>query len=130
MNMKIITVVATIIILSSCGSAGEKHSVELLPGNRVVVAGSTAEGGNCLALYDLNRSNQVVFKDSLYSGHGVVWDEYRELLWALGYDELRAYSLIDLDSATPILRLEESYKIPGVSGHDTPRFKTACICSG
>jgi len=57
------------------------HSAEILSGNRVVVAGSTDMGGNCLALYDLTRSNHVLFKDSLYSGHGVIWDESREILW-------------------------------------------------
>ncbi|RLD97587.1 MAG: hypothetical protein DRJ13_12085 [Bacteroidetes bacterium] len=94
------------------------HSAEILSGNRVVVAGSTDMGGNCLALYDLTRSNHVLFKDSLYSGHGVIWDESREILWALGYDELRAYSLVDWASDTPSLKLEDAYKIPGISGHD------------
>ncbi len=94
------------------------HSAELLPGNRIVVAVSTAEGGNRLALYDLNRSNHIIFQDSLYSGHGVIWDESREILWALGYDELRAYSLVDWESDTPSLKLEDAYKIPGISGHD------------
>ncbi len=94
------------------------HSAELLPGNRIVVAVSTAEGGNCLALYDIDKSNQALFRDSLYSGHGVIWDAERELLWALGYDDLRAYRLEKWESPTPSLRLVEDYKIPGISGHD------------
>jgi len=69
------------------------HSAELLPNNRVVVAGSTAKNGNCLNIYDLNKSNHIIYKDSLYSGHGVIWDEKREI----------------------------TYKIPGISGHDLQR---------
>ena len=99
------------------------HSAELLPNNRVVVAVSTAKkGGNCLAVYDIENSNQALFKDSLYSGHGVIWDEKREVLWALGYDELRAYKLENWKSASPSLKLTETYKIPGISGHDLQDF--------
>ena len=97
------------------------HSAELLPNNRVVVAGSKAKGGNCLNLYNLDKSNHVIFTDSLYSGHGVIWDKKREILWALGYDELRAYTLENWDSITPSLKLTDTYKIPGVSGHDLQR---------
>ena len=98
------------------------HSAEILPGNRVVVAGSTAEGGNSISLYDLNKSNHVLYKDSLYSGHGVIWDNERELLWALGYDELRAYTLEDWQTSTPTLKKISTYRIPGISGHDLQVF--------
>jgi hypothetical protein len=98
------------------------HSAEILPGNRVVVAGSTAEGGNSLTLYDLSKSNHVLYKDSLYSGHGVIWEDERKLLWALGYDELRAYTLKDWETSTPSLKEISTYKIPGVSGHDLQIF--------
>ncbi len=95
------------------------HSAEILPNNRVVVAVSTAKGGgNCLAVYNIENSNQTLFIDSLYSGHGVIWDEKREILWALGYDELRACKLEEWESASPSLKLAETYKISGISGHD------------
>ena len=60
----------------------------------------------------------MLYKDSLYSGHGVVWIPEAERLYALGYSELRAYSLKNWDSETPELQLEESWEIPGRSGHD------------
>ena len=64
---------------------------------------------------------RIIHKDSLYSGHGVIWDEKREILWALGYDELRAYALENWDSESPALKKTDTYKIPGISGHDLQR---------
>ena len=64
----------------------------------------------------------ILYKDSLYSGHGVIWDEKREVLWALGYDDLRTYRLVEWESSTPSLHLHEVYKIPGESGHDLQDF--------
>ena len=100
------------------GYVGNAHSIELLPEDRVVVAGSTNPEGNKLAVFDLKRSNEIVFEVSLHSGHGVVWDEQRHLLWALGYSELRAYSLKDWQTAEPKLRLERKHNLPSASGHD------------
>ncbi|OJV35601.1 MAG: hypothetical protein BGO33_13785 [Bacteroidia bacterium 43-41] len=94
------------------------HSVEYLPGNRIAVALSTADKGNQLEIYDADRSDTVLFKDSLYSGHGVTWMEERNLLYTLGYDELRAYSLVNWDSPNPGLQLEESWTLPETGGHD------------
>ena len=94
------------------------HSVEYLPGNRIAVALSTADKGNRLEIYDAGRSNTVLFSDSLYSGHGVTWMAGRNLLYALGYDELRAYSLVDWDTPNPGLQLEEKWTLPETGGHD------------
>jgi len=88
------------------------HSAELLPGNRVVVALSTAPGGNSLEVYDVRTPEKVLCKDSLYSGHGVVW------MRKTGYDELRRYTLKDRDSENPELRLEKTWKLPDTGGHD------------
>jgi hypothetical protein len=94
------------------------HSIELLPNNRIAVAGSTAKGGNCVALFDISQPEKVLFRDSLYSGHGVVWDAKRQKLYALGYEELRQYSLDDWAGSTPKLAMDTMWKIPGISGHD------------
>lgn len=94
------------------------HSAELLPGNRVVVALSTAEGGNSIQLFNISEPDEVVFKDSLYSGHGVVWIDGIKRLFALGYDELRSYSLKDWDTERPALKLEKRWKLPDDSGHN------------
>ena len=94
------------------------HSAELLPGNRIVVALSTAEEGNRIELFNINQPDKVIFKDSLYSGHGVVWMPGMERLYALGYDELRSYSLKDWNSESPVLILENRWKLPDYGGHD------------
>ncbi|SFU69438.1 hypothetical protein SAMN05216364_10713 [Porphyromonadaceae bacterium KHP3R9] len=94
------------------------HSVEYLPGDRIAVALSITEKGNQLQIYDADRSNSVLFSDSLYSGHGVIWIAQRDLLYALGYDELRAYSLVDWDTPNPSLKLEEKWTLPETGGHE------------
>jgi hypothetical protein len=94
------------------------HSAEMLPGNRIVVALSTHVNGNSIEVYDISKPEVVVYKDSLYSGHGVVWMKKQKSLFALGYDELRRYSLKNWDSDKPELQLEEKWTLPATGGHD------------
>ena len=94
------------------------HSAEILPNNRVVIALSTHPDGNSLEVYDLNESERVIFKDSLYSGHGVVWMNKMKSLFALGYNELRRYSLKNWNSDKPELQLEDKWILPDNGGHD------------
>lgn len=94
------------------------HSVEYLPNDRIAVALSTAEKGNSIELYDVNQSDVPLYTDSLYSGHGVTWNESRGLLYALGYDQLRAYSLENWDSENPELNLVREWTLPETGGHD------------
>ena len=90
------------------------HSIELLPGNKIIAAASTHEKGNKLMMFDIKNPDEVVYSDSLYSAHGVVWDAKRESLFALGYDVLRKYKMENEVK----LGLVEEWKIPGISGHD------------
>ncbi len=90
------------------------HSLELLPGNKLAVAASTNEEGNKIVVFDLDKGGDEIFSDSLYSGHGVVWDKQRESLYALGFDVLREYKM-DPDA---ILKKVNEWQIPGESGHD------------
>ncbi|MDR2233462.1 MAG: DUF6528 family protein [Tannerella sp.] len=94
------------------------HSADKMPGDRIVVALSTNPQGNRLNVYDTNRSDKVLFSDSLYSGHGAVWNDKRQRLYTLGYDNLREYSLVNWDTASPSLKLEKKWTIPGESGHE------------
>lgn len=94
------------------------HSAEFLPNNRIAVANSITEGGNSLEIYDLSMPEKVLFKDTLYSGHGVVWIESRQQLFALGYQELKVYSLVDWETEAPKLQLDAVHIIPDESGHD------------
>lgn len=94
------------------------HSADLLPGGRIAVALSVHPDGNSIELYDVDKPERVLFRDSLYSGHGAVWVAERNLFYALGYDELRAYSLKDWDTSAPRLTLEKKWPVPVESGHD------------
>lgn len=98
--------------------APNAHSAEYLPGNKLVVALSTAENGNSIRLYDLDHPDSILFTDSLYSGHGVVWDEEKNSLFALGFDQLREYKLEDWDGSQPRLKQVNEWGIPDESGHD------------
>jgi len=51
-------------------------------------------------------------------GHGVVWDDQRQLLWALADYEIRAYLLVNWDTSNPQLQLVSRYALPGIGGHD------------
>ena len=94
------------------------HSADKLPGDRIAVANSTNPQGNSLEIYDVSNPDVCVWKDTLYSGHGAVWSEKYSSLFALGFDELRRYSLKDWETKSPSLVLEETFKLPGTGGHD------------
>lgn len=104
------------------------HSAELLPGGRIVVALSTHRDGNRLEVYDADSSEKPLFADSLYSAHGVVWNAKRRILYALGYDELRAYELKDWKTDKPKLVCRQVWKLPSIGGHDlTPIGKDKLV---
>lgn len=94
------------------------HSADILPQNRIAVANSTHPEGNSLEIYDINTPEKVLFKDSLYSGHGVVWNEKKDLLYVLGHSVLKAYALSDWKSLTPKLKLVKQWALPEAGGHD------------
>ncbi len=98
------------------------HSVDILPNNRIVVANSTHPKGNSIELYDLKKNERVLFTDSLYSGHGVAWNPKEKLLYVLGYQHLKTYSLVNWSSENPSLKLESSWQLPDESGHDLFRI--------
>lgn len=94
------------------------HTIEALPGGRIAVAASVGAAGNKLVIFDSTQSDRPLAETPLPSAHGLVWDEKRQRLWALGGEELRAYSLRDWDTPTPSLSLEMSHPLPDPDGHD------------
>ena len=94
------------------------HSADLLPRNRVVVAASDIEGGNRLVLYDVAASDKPLWYCDLFFGHGVVWDEKRKLVWALGSEWVKGYRLKDWETDKPSLSEALSIKLPSGGGHD------------
>jgi hypothetical protein len=94
-------------------AAVNAHSAELLPGGRLAVASSVGQGGNLLMLFDVSTPDRLLWQEELVSAHGVVWDDARRLLWALGGAELRAYRLEGDE-----LRREAVHPLPDPGGHD------------
>jgi hypothetical protein len=101
----------------------QAHSAEWLPGGKIVVALSTNDNGNRISVYDAKLSEQVLFTDALYGGHGVVWIPERDRLYALGAQELREYSLKDWETSSPKLVREKTWYVPVLcgGGHDLSR---------
>jgi hypothetical protein len=97
------------------------HSADLLPDHKIVAALSVHEKGNSIEVYDIKQPGKALFKDSLHSGHGAVWIPERDRFYALGFDELREYSLKDWNTPSPGLQLERRWKIPVEDGHDLSR---------
>ena len=102
------------------GRAANAHSADLLPRGRVAVAAShdRAGKGDRLILFDLAKSNQELWSDELPWGHGVVWDEPRNLLWALADGDIRAYERRDWESDAPTLRRIALIPLPEPGGHE------------
>ncbi len=90
------------------------HSVALLPGNLIAAAASTNKTGNKIMLFDINKPDKALYTDSLYSAHGLVWNEKRKSLFALGYDVLREYKIVSKNK----LEMTNKWTIPGVGGHE------------
>jgi hypothetical protein len=91
------------------------HSVETLPGGFIAAAASTHIKGNKLMLFDPKKGNTPVYTDSLYSGHGVVWDAKSKSLYSLNYTTLREYKL---NKANATMTLKNEWKLTGKGGHD------------
>ena len=103
------------------GRAANAHSADLLPKGRVAVAASRdpREGkGDALVLFEIARPGEELGRTELPSGHGVVWDESRQIVWALADKDIRSYRLADWDSAAPKLTRVGIFELPEDGGHD------------
>lgn len=101
-------------------TAMNAHSIELLPGNRVVVAASHVGTGpgDRLSVYDVARSDVELFHVDTPWPHGVIWDAPRKMLWADSQKDVVGYRLADWESATPRLVAEVVVPLPDINGHD------------
>ncbi|MFC3199351.1 DUF6528 family protein [Parapedobacter deserti] len=100
------------------------HSADLLPGGRIAVANSTHPAGNSLELYDERWPEQVLYKDTLYSGHGAVWLADRQELVALGFDSVLVYRQRDWDTDRPYLQRVRTFPLPDEGGHELSATKS------
>jgi hypothetical protein len=98
------------------------HTIEMLPGGRIAAAASVSDsaGGNRVIVFDIATMRELA-SDPLASAHGLVWDEERGILWALGYDELRAYRVTDGGGGKDSLKVEFQMTLPDTDGHELSR---------
>lgn len=94
------------------------HSADLLPGGRIAVANSTDEGGNSLELYDITMNDVCLWRDTLYFGHGAVWNDKRQRLYALGYNRIKCYEPVDWETDHPSMKFVGEYRLPDTNGHE------------
>lgn len=94
------------------------HSIEALPDGLIAVASSTGAGGNKVLLFDSKVVEKPVAEIPLPSGHGVVWDESRKCLWALGLEELLRCEVVTKEGEAPALEVKARHAIPSKDGHD------------
>ncbi len=104
--------------ISFWASVPNAHSAEMLPGKIIAVAASLSPQGNRIYFYRYDEPGIAFMSDSLYSAHGLLWDEGSKMLWALGYDILRSYRLYDWQSEDCSVKMANEYRLPGIDGHD------------
>ena len=89
------------------------HSIEALPGGKIAVASSVGATGNQVLVFDEKKPGEAIMVTPLASAHGLVWDDSRKCLWAIGFDELVAFGLHH------IALVEKSrHRLPDKDGHD------------
>lgn len=92
------------------------HSAEYIPGGYIAVATSTGTSANHnkVILYSIAKSEVALAETDLYSGHGVVWDYKRNVLYAGGGDVI-------IGTDKPSFELVRSHKTPKSGLHDINR---------
>ena len=99
------------------------HSAEYLPGGYIAVATSTGSSvsHNKVHLYNSAKSEVSLANADLYSGHGVVWDYKRNVLYAAGGDVIKIFKINGLGTDKPSFELVKSIKAPQGGIHDINR---------
>lgn len=94
------------------------HSIELLPDGNIVVADSV---GNAVTIYASSQgdANGYYYRVELPGAHGLVWDNQRKLLWAVGDYEVVAYEITGT-TERPTLTLKEGLgaDLPAMEGKE------------
>ena len=99
------------------------HSIDYLPSGNVIVAlsGNGHEGMEELRIYACDENGvptKDYFKAPFASAHGVVWDNERKLLWALGQSVLTAFTVEGTPQSPTLRRLEDKDCEIHLPGHD------------
>ncbi len=104
------------------------HSIEYLPSGAVAVAcsGNGNESKAMIRFYVANEKGAVMLKCKsvmLEGAHGIIWDDVRELLWAVGTKDIVAFEVSgELTDATLSAVPVYSATLPKNGGHDIAAF--------
>ena len=93
------------------------HSIESLPSGSIAVASSVGASGNKIVFFDPKVPETPAAEVPLSSAHGVVWDEERTGLWALGFEELLFLQMKKGDAPLSF-QPKARYPLPDKDGHD------------
>ena len=97
------------------------HSAEYIPGGYIAVATSTGSEAthNKVQLYSVDKSEKILATADLYSGHGLVWDYNRNVLYGAGGNVVKIFELSLGDS--PAITLKKTISAPQGGIHDLMR---------
>ena len=99
-------------------AASNPHSIELMPNGVIAIASST--GGEVrFFTTDKKTSRTPAAKVTLEDAHGVLWDDEKQVLWAIGRTVLTAYR-VTLDGTKVTVTEDTSLRatIPSDWSHD------------
>jgi hypothetical protein len=106
------------LLWSTEAAANNPHSIELMPNGVIAIASST--GGEVrFFTTDKKTSRTPAAKVTLEDAHGVLWDDEKQVLWAIGRTVLTAYR-VTLDGTKVTVTEETSLRatIPSDWSHD------------
>lgn len=103
------------------------HSAEYIPGGYVAVATSVGSSSthNKVQLYSIDKSEKILASSDLYSGHGLVWDYNRNVLYGAGGDVIKVFDVTFGD--TPAITLKKTIKAPQNGIHDLMRVDNSTL---
>lgn len=101
---------------------GNPHSADQLPDGSIAIASSS---GNTVTLIPACQTQKInpeptgFFSTSLKDAHGVVWDDKRQMLWAIGLESLVGYTY-HFNNGAPQLQRHLEFDLPAFArhGHD------------
>lgn len=95
------------------------HDIEILPNGLVAVAlsGNGNEAKSSIRIYRAKSKYDTEYVElPINSGHGVLWDPQRNVLWGLGGTELNAYEVGGSPATKPTLTKKSGMGVARFSG--------------